>query len=97
MSRAQAGLEKAAGYGFITDSIKDNMSVLITREEFAEVAVKLYEKYTGKQADIGDMSVFADTSDSEVSKIDPNEICTREMSVLVATRVYEKYSGNAAN
>lgn len=56
-SWAAAELEKAAGYGFITDGIKDQMNAPITREEFAEVAVKLYEKYTGKQADIGDMSV----------------------------------------
>ncbi|MDD3705699.1 MAG: S-layer homology domain-containing protein [Clostridiaceae bacterium] len=61
-------LEKAAGYGFITDRIKDNMSAPITREEFAEVAVKLYEKYTGKQAVTGDMSVFADTTNPEIFK-----------------------------
>lgn len=67
-SWAAAELEKAAGYGFITDSIKDNMSAPITREEFAEVAVKLYEKYTGKQAVTGDMSVFSDTSNPEIFK-----------------------------
>lgn len=67
-SWAQAELEKAAGYGFITDSIKDNMSAPITREEFAEVAVKLYEKYTGKQAVTGDMSVFSDTANPEIFK-----------------------------
>lgn len=67
-SWAQAELQKAAGYGFITDSIKDNMSAPITREEFAEVAVKLYEKYTGKKAVTGDMSVFSDTSNPEVFK-----------------------------
>lgn len=67
-SWAAAELEKAAGYGFITDGIKDQMNAPITREEFAEVAVKLYEKYTGKQADIGDMSVFADTSNPEIFK-----------------------------
>ncbi|HYE83235.1 MAG TPA: S-layer homology domain-containing protein [Clostridia bacterium] len=65
---AAAELEKAAGYGFITDRIKDNMSAPITREEFAEVAVRLYEKYTGKQADIEDMSVFSDTTNPEIFK-----------------------------
>jgi len=67
-SWAQAELEKAAGYGFITDRIKDNMSAPITREEFAEVAVKLYEKYAGKQSVTGDMSVFADTANPEIFK-----------------------------
>jgi hypothetical protein len=32
----------------------------ITREEFAEIALKLYEKYTGKTAEAGTMS-FTDT------------------------------------
>lgn len=67
-SWAQVELEKAAEYGFITDRIKDNMSAPITREEFAEVAVRLYEKYTGKQATTGDMSVFSDTSNPEILK-----------------------------
>ena len=43
-------LDKADGYGLITDKIKDNMSVPITREEFAEIAVRLYEINTGKAA-----------------------------------------------
>ena len=65
---AEPELNKASVYGFITNSIKDNMSAPITREEFAEVSVKLYEKYTGKQAVTGDMSVFSDTSNPEVFK-----------------------------
>jgi len=65
---AEPELDKASVYGFITNSIKDNMSAPITREEFAEVSVKLYEKYTGKQAAAGDMSVFSDTSNPEVFK-----------------------------
>ena len=65
---AEPELDKASVYGFITNSIKDNMSAPITREEFAEVSVKLYEKYTGKQAAAGDMSVFSDTSNPEIFK-----------------------------
>lgn len=61
-------LDKAAGYGFITDKIKGNMNAAITREEFAEIAVKLYEKYTGKQALYSDMSAFADTKNPEIFK-----------------------------
>lgn len=65
---AKEGLDKALGYGFITDKIKDNMSGSITREEFAEVAVKLYELYTGKQAEAAPLSTFTDTTNSEILK-----------------------------
>ena len=61
-------LDKAAGYGLITDKIKDNMKALITREEFAEIAVKLYEKYTGREAAYSDMSAFVDTENPEIFK-----------------------------
>ncbi|MEA4848986.1 MAG: S-layer homology domain-containing protein [Clostridiaceae bacterium] len=61
-------LDKAAGYGFITDRIKNNMKAAISREEFAEIAVKLYEKYTGKPAAYSDMSAFTDTNNPEIFK-----------------------------
>lgn len=60
-------LDKAAGYGLITDRIKDNMSGGITREEFAEVIVKFYEKYTGKKAQTGNAK-FTDTTNPEILK-----------------------------
>lgn len=65
---AVAELDKAANYGFITDRIKDNMTAPITREEFAEVVVRLYEKYTGKAATYEDMSAFVDTKNPEIFK-----------------------------
>jgi hypothetical protein len=65
---ATAELNKAAEYGFITDKIKDNMSGPITREEFAELAIKLYEKYTGEAAAYKDKSAFVDTDNSEIFK-----------------------------
>jgi len=61
-------LDKAAGYGLITDRIKDNMSVPITREEFAEIAVRLYEINTGKAAEYSDTNVFSDTDNPEILK-----------------------------
>ena len=61
-------LDKAVVYGLITDRIKDNMSGPITREEFAEVAVKLYEKYTGKAAVPADANTFVDTQNPEIFK-----------------------------
>lgn len=65
---AVAELNKAQEYGFITEKIKDNMGGPITREEFAEVAVRLYEKYTGETASYPDMSAFTDTQNPEIFK-----------------------------
>ena len=61
-------LDKAVEYGFITDKIKDKMNASITREEFAEIAVKFYEKYTGGAVSYSDMSAFADTKNPEILK-----------------------------
>lgn len=65
---AVSELDKAAGYGLITDKVKGDMNESITREEFAELAVRLYEKYTGKSAVYSDMSAFVDTANPEVFK-----------------------------
>lgn len=65
---AEPELDKAAEYGLITDSIKDKMSEPITREEFAELAVRLYEKMTGKKAEPASPNPFTDTKNPEVLK-----------------------------
>lgn len=89
-------LNRAAGYGFITDRIKGNMSGLITREEFAEIAVKLYEKYTGTKATVGN-ATFADTTNPEIlkaaniglvagignNKYGPKQLVTREQMATI--------------
>jgi hypothetical protein len=84
-------LDKASGYGLITDKIKNNMAANISREEFAEIAVKLYETYTGKKAQTGNES-FSDTKNPEIlkaanlkitggiggGKFGPDQLVTRE-------------------
>lgn len=65
---AVEGLDKAVSYGFITDRIKEDMGAFITREEFAELAVKLYELYTEKKAEPAPASTFTDTDNPEVLK-----------------------------
>ncbi len=60
-------LDKAVVYKLITDKIKNNMAASITREEFAEIAVRLYETYTGKTAQTGNES-FSDTNNPEILK-----------------------------
>lgn len=100
-SWAVAELDKAVGYGFITDKIKDKMSAPITREEFAEIAVRLYEKYSGLEAQCADANTFTDTKNPEILKafklkivngtdmnkglFSPNQLTNREQ---VATMVY---------
>ncbi|HWQ30241.1 MAG TPA: hypothetical protein VN549_04550, partial [Negativicutes bacterium] len=61
-------LERANTYGFITERMKEKMNAPITREEFSELAVVLYEKYTGVKAVAADMNVFADTVNPEIFK-----------------------------
>lgn len=65
---AVAELDKAAQYGLITDRIKNNMSGPITREEFAELATRLYEVYTGNKAEAAPASTFTDTNNIEILK-----------------------------
>lgn len=65
---AKTELDKAEKYGLITDKIKDNMKAEITREEFAELAVRLYEISTGKVAKYNDGDTFLDTNNNEIYK-----------------------------
>ena len=97
---ARDGLDKASEYGLITDKIKDNMSGAITREEFAEVAVKLYELYTGKSAEPAPSSTFTDTTNPEIlkayklgivngigdNKFAPNVLINREQMAAMLNR-----------
>lgn len=96
---AAAELDKAAEYGLITSRIKNNMSAKVTREEFAEIALKLYEKYTGKTASQGSTG-FSDTTNPEVLKAAnlglvtgvggnryaPTELVTREQMATILFR-----------
>ena len=98
-SWAAAELDKAVEYGLITQRIKSNMSAKVTREEFAEIALKLYEKYTGKSALQGNTR-FSDTSNPEILKAAdlglvtgvgdnryaPAELVTREQMATILFR-----------
>lgn len=61
-------LDKAVGYGFITEKIKDDVGGFITREEFAELAVHMYELYTGNHVEAAPASTFTDTANPEILK-----------------------------
>lgn len=93
-------LDKAVEYGFITDKIKNKMNGPITREEFCEVVVKLYEKTMGKSATYSNMNAFSDTKNPEIfkayelgivsgvgeNKFAPNELVNREQVAAMMHR-----------
>lgn len=98
-------LNRAAQYGLITDRIKSNMNQPVTREEFAEIAVKLYEISTDSEAPVYGQSIFADTSNQAVEKayilgivsgtnetqhlFSPNAPISREQVAAMLFRTYE--------
>ncbi len=105
---ARQELDKAAGYGLITDSIKGNVAENITREEFAEIALKLYEVYTGEKAEAGSIS-FVDSSNPVVlkaanlglitgvggNKFEPKTLVTREQMATILLRALKVINPSA--
>jgi hypothetical protein len=68
-SWASAELKKADEEGLIPDILKGaDMTKPITREEFAELAVTLYEKTTGKAATAASPNPFKDTKNPQILK-----------------------------
>jgi len=62
-------LDRAFEMGLITDRLKGkNMSEPITREVFAELAVRYYESITGKKAEVHPTKTFKDTTNPEILK-----------------------------
>ena len=96
-------LFKAYEYNLIPEKLEEeNLTLQISREEFAAVAVKLYEALSGKTATEG-INPFKDTTDSDVLKaynigivsgISANEFApraklTRQEAAVMLTRVYK--------
>ncbi len=62
-------LDKADTLGLIPDILKGaDMTKPISREEFAELAVRLYEKITGKASDPVSPNPFKDTTNQQILK-----------------------------
>lgn len=98
---AKPELDKAADYGLIPESLKGaDMKKPITREEFAEVAIKLYEKTTGFTPYTTVANPFTDTKNPEILKayqigitagtsattFDPNKLINREQVASMLSR-----------
>lgn len=93
-------LDKAGQYGLITPAIKDKMNQPITREEFAELVVLLYEKTTGEKAQPESPNPFTGTNNPEVlkafrlgivngvgnNKFDPKALTNREQVATMLSR-----------
>lgn len=101
-------LDKAAGYGLITDRIKEDMQAPVTREEFAELAVKLYEALTGETPAYSE-NPFVDTDNPEIlkaaaqgivngvgqGKFAPNQLVTRQEICCMVHRAVTACRPNA--
>lgn len=109
-SWAKPELDKAVEYNLIPASLKGaDMTKPITREEFAEVAVKLYEKTTGKNAIPVGKNSFTDTNNPEVlkafnlgittgvavDKFAPKDLINREQVATMLSRAIKTMVPNA--
>lgn len=98
---AKPELDKADEYGLIPSSLEGaDMTKNITREEFAEVALKLYEKTVGNVPDVTAPNPFTDTNNMEIRKafhigitagtspttFDPHKLINREQVATMLSR-----------
>lgn len=94
-------VNKAKTYDLLTPKVMMNYQQSITREEFAELVIKLYSGLTGRQAILPNGNPFRDTSNPEVIKahylgivegvgggfFDPNSNITREQIAVMFYRL----------
>jgi len=106
---ATAELKKADDAGLIPDILKGaDMTKPITREEFAELAVILYEKVTGIAAVAASTNPFTDTTNPEILKayqlgitkgtsettFAPKELTNREQVATMLSRAIRTMAPN---
>ena len=104
-SWATEEIKKAVDNGLYPEKFKGaDLTKPITRAEFASVALKLYESFTGNTAAPAPVSTFTDTKDIDVlksfaldivlgvgnNKFAPDELISREQAATMLTRVYKK-------
>jgi len=100
---------KAQTYGILPITFKDqNMADVISRADFARVTVLLYEKSSGKTAELPSANPFDDTDDQDVLKayslgivrgmgagiFAPEASLTREQAAVMLTRAYMGITGS---
>ena len=103
-------LDLAVNMGFITERLSGKaMNTGVTREEFAELSVKFYERVTGRTAPLPEGKTFLDCNNSEIlkafalnitagvgdgTKFEPNTILSRQQMATMITKTLKAcYSG----
>jgi len=95
-------LDKAVNLDLIPIRIKDDLRIQVTREEFCEIALKLYELMTGYTVSSNGIR-FDDTNNTDVLKassigivqgvgenrFEPNDYITRQEIAVIIKRVLE--------
>ncbi len=61
-------IELAIENGLVTEKVLSNYQDDITREDFCELVVKLYEALSGEEAQLPEVNVFTDTENEEILK-----------------------------
>lgn len=109
-SWAEEGIKKANEAGLMTEKLKmADPKGPITREEFSEIAIKLYEKVTGKEAVYDNTTDFSDTTNPEIykayklgivkgvgeGKFAPDQLVTREQIAAMMQRAVKAMKPDA--
>lgn len=107
---AMNDIKKANDYGLMTEKLKAaDLKGPITREEFSEIAIKLYEKITGEAATYDNLTEFSDTKNPEIykafklgivkgiggGKFAPDELVTREQIAAMMQRAVKAMKPDA--
>jgi hypothetical protein len=61
-------IERAIENGLVTEKVLSNYQDDITREDFCELIVKLYEALSGEEAQLPEENIFTDTENEEILK-----------------------------
>lgn len=106
---ALSQVNEAIVSGLVPDNLGSDLRVNITREQFASIAVRLYEAMSGAAIPAPSLSEnhFTDTSNVDVRKayalglvsgtssttFSPNDSLTREQAAVMLTSVYRQLGG----
>jgi hypothetical protein len=105
---AEADVKLAQELNLSTDQLMTDYQKNITREEFSEMIVLLYESLSGKKAELAGVSPFSDTQNSEILKaynlgivsgmggglFAPNDTITREQIAVMYYRTLQTIDPN---
>lgn len=100
---AATEIEEAKKLNLTTDKVLYNFQQNLTREEFCELAIKLYEALSGKKAELPEENPFRDTENTEIRKaytlgivngrgdgiFAPDDLLTRQEVAVIFVRTLE--------